>query len=451
MGTVELVLLALVAALAAGGLLLGGGGGGGVGGAAGASARVSARHLALIERRVEALRGLRFRRPVPVAVVSAAQARRAGLADYERGQPAARRRVDEEQLKLLGLVPPETSERALVSAIFAEQVAGYYDPRTRRLALVRGAGVDDATLAHELTHALEDQRFDLRRLEEGRDGDRALAEQALVEGTATVVETRYLAAYPGAISAGDALAALGHATGGTPLPPFVMRGLLFPYLAGERFVEGLLRRGHGWRLVDRALRSRPPVSTAQVLDPGRWLRGERPVRVRLGVGGVLRAAGGGWRRLSDSALGQQDLYELVRQAAGDRAGRLLAAQWRGGREQLWRRGPLPAAGCAAPCRERDVLAIGLRVSDAAAARAVAAALAAWARVALRAGPVGGGGVAAGPAGGAGAASAGRGVARLPGGAAVAVRANGAEVRLTLAPGAALAARSAAPSGRAPRR
>ena len=67
--------------------------------------RSHARTSRVIARRVEALRDLRFRHPVPVAVVSPAQARREGIADYDRRQPLARRRASEELLKLLGLLP----------------------------------------------------------------------------------------------------------------------------------------------------------------------------------------------------------------------------------------------------------------------------------------------------------------------------------------------------------
>lgn len=67
-------------------------------------------------------------------------------------------------------------------------MAGYYDPRTQRLAVVRqraGAGpLDDVTLAHELTHALEDQRFGLDEADGEGDDDSATARLALTEGTA---------------------------------------------------------------------------------------------------------------------------------------------------------------------------------------------------------------------------------------------------------------------------
>jgi len=351
------------------------------GGAPRHPAGVPARHVALIERRVERLRGLRFLHPVPVAVVSAAAARRAGLEDFRRSEPRAREAADEEELKLLALIGPRESLRAIAASVYGEQVAGFYDPRRRRLALVRGAGVDDLTLAHELTHALEDQHFDLDRLQSSASGDAAAGVQGLVEGDAMEVEERYAMRYPGALSFGQAMSALGQVAGATPLPGAVERELLFPYTAGLRYVGALVAAGHGWRLVNEALRGRPPRSTAEVIDPRRWLRHERPAAV-----GLPRGPGRGWRRLSQSTFGEADLRELLRPAAGGAGAAVLAATWRGGREALWRRGPLPDASCAAPCRRRDVLVIAVRAGDAAGRRGLAAALGAWVQVGLHGRP-----------------------------------------------------------------
>ena len=65
---------------------------------------------------------------------------------------------------MLGLIEPDDDVRALAGSIFGEGVAGYYDPRTQRMRIVEGAApgpLADMVLAHELTHALEDQRFEL--------------------------------------------------------------------------------------------------------------------------------------------------------------------------------------------------------------------------------------------------------------------------------------------------
>src|SRR3954447_26955805 len=94
--------------------------------------------VSTIASRVEVLRGLQFRsRPVPQRV-SPAQARREGLEDLDRSYPEARRRADEEVLKLLGLIEPDVDLRSISASVFGEGVAGYYDPRSKRLRIVSG-------------------------------------------------------------------------------------------------------------------------------------------------------------------------------------------------------------------------------------------------------------------------------------------------------------------------
>jgi hypothetical protein len=420
------------AVLVAGLLALGGCGGQAGSGPApprpAAAARLSPAHVALVERRVEALRGLRFRHPVPVVVVSAADARRLGLEDEQRANPPAARRAQEEVLELLGLLAPGSDLRRIAATVYGEQVAGYYDPRRGRLALVRGTGVDDVTLAHELTHALEDQHFHIGRLAgTGGSSDASTAAQALVEGTATEVMVRYAARYPGSgPSLGAALKALT-ASGTERLPPYVLRSLLFPYEAGARFVEGLLTRGgRDWTLVNLALRFRPPVSTAEVLQPLRWLRVQRPVPVR--VAPAARVLGSGWRRVLAESFGEEDTRELLYDTSGAAGAAAAATGWRGGRLELWRRGALAAgAACAPPCRSRDALQLAWQTSDGGTAGALARALAGWLRRTLHARPTPGGRT-----------------WRLPDGSAAALAADGAQPHLALAPSATLATRLVRP-------
>src|SRR4051794_37423753 len=104
------------------------------GGSKSASPRIAP--IGTIEARVERLRGQEFKtRPVP-QTVSRAQARREGLADLDRSYASSRRLADEEVLKLLGLIDPKVDLRAASASVFGEQIAGYYDPRSRRLRVV---------------------------------------------------------------------------------------------------------------------------------------------------------------------------------------------------------------------------------------------------------------------------------------------------------------------------
>ena len=356
--TVCAVLATLLALLA---VATADGGGSSSGSSTAPAERKASAPVATVARRVEAIRGLRFRETPRPRTVTSAQARREGLADLDRSYPTAERRADEELYKLLGLLSPEDDLREIFGSVFGDQVAGYYDPRSGALRIVKGGGtanpvLDETTVAHELVHALEDQRYDLDLDDSGTSGDVPLAYLALVEGTATAVMNEYQQRHFGREEALGAAAAGALGTPSTAsLPPFVTAQLLFPYLDGERFVGRLYATAReSWRLVDLAERIRPPVSTEQVLHPEKYLAVETPRRVRLrGVGSVL---GPGWRRVGTAAtFGEWQTREWLARGGGSGAPR-AAAGWGGDRYELWRQGSiLPSRSCPAPCEARDAL------------------------------------------------------------------------------------------------
>jgi hypothetical protein len=289
---------------------------------------------------VERERGLEFERVPRPGVVTPEQARDEGLESLDEDYPPARRRADEDVLALLGLVPAGTDLKEAYESTLTDLVAGYYDPRRNRLRIVSGAQTEnrvlyEMTLAHELTHVLEDQSygFDLDVLAAG--GDRALALTALIEGTATALMYRYAQDRfdEQELIAGVAASAFQD-TG--DLPPFLTAQVLFPYAAGEVFVSRLLRVGGGsWRLADAALRFRPPSSTEQVLHPGKYLRLEEPRRVALR--GPARALGEGWKPLTRSTFGEWQTQKLLARAGGTGSKR-AAAGWGGDAYVLLGRG-----------------------------------------------------------------------------------------------------------------
>jgi hypothetical protein len=287
----------------------------------------------VIAHRVEALRDLRYDTvPKPVEV-SAATARCEGLEDLDRSYPPMQRHADEQVLKLLGLIEPDADLRDLTGSLFEQGVAGYYDPRDGRLRVVTGTGtgtrvLTEMTLAHELTHALEDQRFGLEE-PKGSD-DRALARTAMIEGTATALMYAYVQRYfTSEETLGGLLGAAFADTGG--LPPFLEAQVVFPYVGGNAFVDELLRRGDGrWKLVNLAYEAHPPTSTEQVLHPAAYFDADRPDRVTLPVGAVL---GKRWTRATAGTWGELQTRELLATGVGGAAG--AAAGWGGDRFELW--------------------------------------------------------------------------------------------------------------------
>jgi hypothetical protein len=290
--------------------------------------------------RVESGRGLEFTRDPDPLAVTPDQARREAVASLDKDYPPARRRADAELLVLLGLLPPGTDLGEAVASMYGDGVAGYYDPRSGRMRIVEGAQTAnrvlyEMTVAHELTHALEDQRFgfDLGRLANGDDA--ALAYTALIEGTATAMMYRYVERRFGPEEAFGGLAASAFAPTGN-LPPFLMAQLLFPYTAGEAFVARLLDVGRDdWTVVNAALRVRPPVSSEQVMHPRAYLEGDEPRRVSLG--GPVAALGDGWRPLRATTMGEWMTGRLLARAGGT-SWSDAAAGWGGDRAVLLGRG-----------------------------------------------------------------------------------------------------------------
>jgi hypothetical protein len=315
-----------------------------------APASLTGAEVERLARRVERIRHLQFERPVKPLFVDREEAARLQERGTARDYPEGQRNADEESLKLLGLMRPRESLGKAISAVGREQILGFYDPRTKRLVVVRDRHASrpllEITLAHELTHALEDQRFGLRQGGDPND-DAAIAESALAEGTATEVMLEYGKRY---FTGGDALAVL-QSTGDTDtkLPKYVEDTLLFPYLEGLRLVETFTGDSGTWKGIDNVIRFRRPATAEQVIHTDKYAVDEHPVPVRIPDLGLV--LGGRWRPLGSSSVGELDLRELFA-IVGGAPDESAAAGWGGGRFELWRRAG--AEGCPGPCVARDV-------------------------------------------------------------------------------------------------
>ena len=313
------------------------------------TARLSEADVARVAKRVERMRGLKFERPVRPRFLDRDAALELVQKVSRSGYPERRRRIDAEGLKLLGMLRPSTDLGKAIDSVDEEQLLGFYDDESRRLVVIREPGAPrpllEVTLAHELVHALEDQRFGLQR-DEGLPDDSALAEAALAEGTATALMVDYADRY---LSLGDVLELTNRQASGT-LPPVLEKLLYFPYLEGAKFIAEFRGEDGGWRPIDAIFRLRRPVSAEQILHPRRYALDERPEHVA--IPSLAAALGGTWRRLRATSLGEYDLRLLFDLVGGTRpAGG--AEGWAGGRYELWRRGA-PGDSCSAPCVERDL-------------------------------------------------------------------------------------------------
>ena len=223
---------------------------------------------------VERVRGLPFPDPVAAAAIPDAVMDRKieeNFDIYALEEPLARRTA---AWRTIGVIPSDADLREALRTFLTGQVVGFYDPATGELVyLDEGDTLTPTarlTLAHELTHALEDQRFDLGRLDtiSARCRDEAYeAALGLVEGSAN---------YHGVLAAlgtgqdfdFDLLAEAQRAAVTDPpegVPQFVNELQTWPYIEGPVFVQALADRG-GEAAVDEAFRELP-TTTEQIIHP----------------------------------------------------------------------------------------------------------------------------------------------------------------------------------------
>jgi hypothetical protein len=287
-----------------------------------------------VEKQVTTIRGLAFKSGVDYQVLDRKQIK------ATIGGKIAEVFSDEEFTQIaaayarLGLLPPNYPLRAKYIDLLGEQVAAFYDQHQHKLFMFEDASLDNSqnrtVLAHELTHALQDQHFDLRRLplEIKDNDDRAAAASALIEGDATLVMSEYmlknlnLAALKDSLGAtfGQDMAQLADA------PPFLRETLIFPYLRGQEFCAALFARG-GYASLSEAYAA-PPASTSEILHPEKYLSAQREKPVRVAW---ARTEVEGHKPMADNVMGEFAIRVLLSQWVDEATGVQAAEGWRGDR------------------------------------------------------------------------------------------------------------------------
>ena len=316
---------------------------------------VTAADIEELKAFVESVRGLRFLEPVDVAVLDD-EAFRRSLAGGGEPTEESDAEVAIGVLRALGLLEG-AGDLGPAGELDASTVAGFYDTETRQL-VVRGTRLTPfvrQVLVHELTHALDDQHFDLEP--DVVDDEAALAFEALVEGNAVVVESRYLASLTQderEAARAEEDATFGGAGAGAGEVPAILAELgVFPYRDGPPLVVALLEAGGRARL-DAAFRV-PPTTTAEVLHPERFIDGPRRAAV-----GPVRADG---RVVDEGVLGELVLRLVLAETLSEDGAARAAAGWAGDRYVAWtsgRRTCIRATVALDSPAEATELATGLR-------------------------------------------------------------------------------------------
>lgn len=307
-----------------------------------------------IAEQVATLRALPLKAPLKRDVRTREQLRTFLVKAISEEYTPAQIEAESLTFKHLGLLPDDLNYGELILNLLTEQIAGFYDPKVKQLYIMTGlaSAIQAPTMAHEIFHALQDQHYDLLKLQGPFDptthSDFTMARSALFEGDATVLMLDFtlyeqkvlpkpatdsspavttMAMMPvftetmKSFTVGNLLAMEKMLGGGdsspsdtsdaavNKAPPLIKESLLFPYLAGLRFTLIAYETLGSWKAFQDTLYASAPVSTEQILHPERYFAGDMPTLLEFDPGSAMPDAS----RIYDNVLGEFQMHLALRQ------------------------------------------------------------------------------------------------------------------------------------------
>jgi len=313
-----------------------------------------------MEKLLPQLRKIPFKHEVKRDVTKRENMKALILKEIDEDMTPQEFRANELAMKAFGLLPLDYNLREVLAQVYAEEVAAFYDPKTKTMHLIEEPKAEvqkkptllerffgrkgdfdkdenKTVIAHELTHALADQHYDLEAMQKAvkKDDDRSLAISALIEGEATLVmfgagmddwdgdDITQLPAQNLEWTFSVLAPFLPFLGGGKTLrtvPPIVTESMTFPYFKGMVFCAKLTNKG-GWAAIDEVYRN-PPLSTEQILHPEKYSAElDLPMSIDLGA----LEPGQGWKEVGRNVMGEMQLGVMLKKHGGKAA----AAGWDG--------------------------------------------------------------------------------------------------------------------------
>jgi hypothetical protein len=239
----------------------------------------------------------------------------------------------EASLKKFRLLPKDFDLRPFLVTLMKEQVAGYYDPKTKTVNLLDWVAAEEQkpVMAHELTHALQDQNYGMEKWMEAGDkpktiqeeieqDERRAAREAVIEGQGMIVLLDYMMR-PQGIRVTDAPLLVQALRQGMNLqvpdspvfsnaPLFLRDSMLFPYSSGMDFVLQVeLKRGNRGGFA--SVLQTPPTTTRNILEPETYLAKETIPNLK--VADFDKLLGKSWQRWDYGFMGEYDIQLLFKQ------------------------------------------------------------------------------------------------------------------------------------------
>ncbi len=290
-----------------------------------------------IVKSLSSISGFSEEHPVPYGTISKKQLRHFLGKRIKKTLKPEEIRADELTLKMFGLVPQSFDLKKSTVDLLTEQAAAFYDYDEKKLFLLEGSPLNEevTTLAHELSHALADQHFDLGKFmdDSPANDDENLAHTAVVEGQASWLMIAYNLAESGRppIPTAEMLKPVEDSSdtsvGDYPVlkasPLYIQQSLLFPYTEGTRFFDKVFRKlGKG---AFAAVFTNAPVASSQILHPERYFANEKPSVPALPELNVDNPGDD----VTEGSVGEFDQRMLLWQYVGEAQASELAPHMRG--------------------------------------------------------------------------------------------------------------------------
>jgi hypothetical protein len=286
--------------------------------------------------------GLKQLAPLKKSLRSREEIRAYVIKQMNEEKNPAERYADARTAEALGLLPQGFDLDAFMVNVLTEQIEGLYDPKTAEFYIADWSPFEEQrmVMAHELTHALEDQHFHIEAWSRAArpNEDAELARDAVLEGSAMAAMVDYLMLGTGRslkdLPEFDPSMLIGD-LGATPTlksaPPFLKDALIFPYISGLNFSAAVLKNS-GWPALANVFEN-PPVSTQQILHPAAYKAGKIPSTVALPP--LEKILGKDWAKLDENILGEFGWKEVFKQFLDDDRAKNLASAWESDRYALY--------------------------------------------------------------------------------------------------------------------
>lgn len=284
------------------------------------------------------IRGLEFKSDVTVGAYSKQELLDFLKAEFEKDLPKEKAERYQRGYAKFGLIPADLDIYEAYLELFGSSIAGFYHPKTKELRLIRpgegkdaeedalkamGIDMERITLVHELTHAAQDQNFELSTLpiEDETNDDMVLALKSVIEGDASAVGWKYqfkeqFDTVIGGINQTYKSGALpGKAAS---LPAYLRQSLTFPYGYGTDFIVKYLKGTKGEFKDINKLFKDFPLSSEQILHPEKYYGEKRDNPILVTLPDLEKLFRGPWKESFNNVHGEFAIRLLLREFKSDK-------------------------------------------------------------------------------------------------------------------------------------